>query len=265
MKKIMILQKLSIKHLVILLFTGTFSMPATGNTGDTIFYHEKNGTKIHVVKEGLFKRKDFFHVFFIDLGANRLDKSNMFTGAEHGSAADFPKLNNAKSISFSMHSMFGRRIAGSLSIMSGLGIDWVNYRFSQDVTIKEIGGVATQVPISSFIDDFSSMKKSKLTGSYINVPLLLRINFLKFFVAAGVTGGVNIGSHTKIVFVNSPGRKNKYKDHDIHLATFRYGYSMRAGFKNLSLFANYYTSPLFARNEGPRVYPFAIGISFNLD
>jgi hypothetical protein len=161
--------------------------------------------------------------------------------------------------------MFGRKIFDALSIMSGLGIDWVNYRFSTDVTIREINNVATQLPIASVINTFSYMKKSKLTGSYINIPLLLKIQFHKrFFLAAGVSGGLNIGSHTKVVFTDTNGKKQTFKDYNIHLATFRYGYTVRAGFNVVSIFANYYVSPLFSNNKGPQVYPFSMGISLKL-
>jgi hypothetical protein len=148
--------------------------------------------------------------------------------------------------------------------MSGLGIEWVNYKFSKQVTIKEIDDVATQVPIETVVNNFSYMKKSKLTGSYLETPLLLKLRFHRFFIAAGVTGGLNIGSHTKVVFVNINDKRQKYKDYDIHLATFRYGYTVRAGFRHLSLFTNYYVSPLFAKDEGPQVYPFTMGLSLRL-
>jgi hypothetical protein len=234
-----------------------------GNGSDTIMIYE-NSKKKHHVKINVLKNKKYYHNLFLDLGYNRLGKSNMFTGTEHESAAGFPRLKNSTSTSFSIYSMFGRRISGPLSIMSGLGIDWVNYRFSKDVTVKETDGVATQVPIEDVFNNFSYMKKSKLAGTYLNVPLLLKIKFRRFFVAAGVTGGLNIGSHTKVVFTDFFGNKNTYKDYDIHPATFRYGYSMRAGFRYLSLYANYYVSPLFAKNEGPQVYPFVMGISLQL-
>jgi hypothetical protein len=206
----------------------------------------------------------YYSDFHLDFGYNRLDKSNMFTGTTHESASDFPKLRNSASNSFAMYAIFGRKISNSFSIMSGLGINWVNYKFSKEVTIREINDVATQVSIESVLNSFSYMKKSKLTGSYLEIPLLLRIHFHKFFIAAGVTGGLNIGSHTKVVFVDTHGRKQTYKDYDIHLATFRYGYALRAGFRHFSLFTNYYVSPLFAKDEGPQVYPFSIGLSLRL-
>jgi hypothetical protein len=236
------------------------------NEGDTIFINRKNNKSTwFVVTDGqVFKNKMYYSDFHLDFGYNRLGKSNMFTGTMHESASDFPKLRNSGLTSFAMHAVFGRKISGLLSIMTGLGIDWENYKFSKEVTIKEINDVTMQVPIESVLPSFSYMKKSKLIASYLEVPLLLRMHFHKFFIAAGVTGGLNIGSHTKVVFVDRNGKKQSYKDYDIHLATFRYGYALRAGFRYWSLFANYYVSPLFAKGEGPQVYPFSMGISWRL-
>jgi hypothetical protein len=237
---------------------------AAGNENDTIVVYGERYKKNYVIKSKIFKNRKYYHDLFVDLGYNSLDKRNMFTGAEHESAADFPRLRNSTSTSFSIYTMFGRKIVGPLSIMSGLGIDWVNYKFSKDVTIVEIDNVATQVPIADILNNFSFMKKSKLTGSYLNVPVMLKMKFRGFFVSAGVIGGLNIGSHTKIVFYDTWGHKEKYKNYDIHLAMFRYGYSVRVGFLNSSLYVNYYVSPLFAKNEGPQVYPFVIGLSVNI-
>jgi hypothetical protein len=266
MEKMIVLKTQCIKYLALSLFIWAFVLPVVaGNETDTIIYREKNNSKWYVIRDGMvFKNKKYYSDFHLDFGHNRLDKSNMFTGTTHESASGFPKLRNSASTSFAMYAMFGCRISGSLSIMSGLGIDWVNYRFSKDVTIREINDMATQVSIESIIPSFSFMKKSKLTGSYLEVPLLLKLRFRRFFVAAGVTGGLNIGSHTKVVFVDMKGKKQTYKDYDIHLAPFRYGYTVRAGFRFLSLFTNYYVSPLFAKDEGPQVYPFAMGISLKL-
>jgi hypothetical protein len=249
-----------------LLFTATFSLSAAaGNENDTIFYHEKNGTKTYIKRNSVFKGSKYYSDLFLDFGYNRLDNRNMFTGAGDVSAAGFPKLRNSASKSFSIYAMFGRKISGAFSVMSGLGFDWVNYRFSKDVTLREIDGYATQVPIASVVSNFSYMRKSKLAGSYINVPVLLKIRFhRRFFVAAGVVGGLNIGSHTTVAFTDKYSNKHSFKNYDIHLATFRYGYTARAGFSFLSLFANYYVSPLFSKNEGPQVYPFAMGIALKL-
>jgi hypothetical protein len=266
MKKIFISRKWSVKQMILLLLALTFSLSViAGNESDTVFYSEKNGKKRFIVKDvKIFHGHKYYSDFYVDLGYNRLDKSNLFTGSTHESADGFPRLRNSSSASFSMYAMFGRKYTKFFSIMSGLGIDWVNYRFNQNVTIRDIDGVATQVFIKDVLNTFEFMKKSKLTATYLQVPVLLKFDFRKFFVAAGVTGGVNTGSHTKIVFNDTNGKKQTYKGYDLNLATFRYGYALRAGFHSLSLYANYYVSPLFAKNEGPQVYPFVVGISLTV-
>jgi hypothetical protein len=160
--------------------------------------------------------------------------------------------------------MFGRRSNRFLSIMSGIGIDWTNYRFSHEVTLRDIDGVATQVPISSVLNTFSFTKSSKLSVSYLQIPLLLKLDFHRFFIAAGVTGGLNMSSRTKIVFIDTRGKKQTYKGYDLDLATFRYGYTLRAGFRCFAVYVNYHVSPLFNKGEGPQVYPFSTGISLKL-
>jgi hypothetical protein len=234
-----------------------FSLPAPARkepvcNSDTVIHYERHRT---------FFKKHYTEMY-LDLGGNQLDKSNLFTGKEHETASGFPKLNYSKSISFAMYAMYGRRFSKTFSIMSGLGMEWVNYRFSKDVTIREIDDFATQVPIESIFDNFSNMRKSKLAGTYLTVPLMLRINFSRsFFVAAGVSGGFNINTHTKIIFDDVSGDKHKYKDYNVHMNPFKYGYVLRAGFDWISLFANYSASPLFSKNEGPQVYPFTVGLS----
>jgi hypothetical protein len=151
MKKIFILRKWAVRQMILLLLALVFSIPIiAGNEKDTIFYKEKGVLKPYVVKETRFiLAKKFYTNLFLDYGISKLDKHNLFTGATHESAGDFPKLRR-NSNSFSFYVMFGMRNSGFLSIMSGMGMDWVNYRFSQDVILKDIDGVATQVPQNSF-------------------------------------------------------------------------------------------------------------------
>lgn len=254
--------------LISLVYMSAFSLSAVaGGENDTIIYRDNDNDKqynitIRTVKK--FKYNKYYSAFVLDFGYNRFDDRNMFTGERHQSAANFPKLRNSKSTSFAMYAMFGRKIFKTLSIASGLGVKWENYRFSKAVTIKEIDDIAMSMPIESVLHNFSYMKKSKLADSYLEVPLLLKLHLNRFSVSAGVTGGLNIGSHTKVVFIDKNSRKQTYNDYNIHLPTFRYGYTARAGFRYVSIFANYYPCPLFAKDMGPQVYPFTIGVSLSL-
>jgi hypothetical protein len=56
------------------------------------------------------------------------------------------------------------------------------------------------------------------------------------------------------------GDKNKDKNRsDFFLSPFRYGYTARAGYGFLKIFANYYNTALFEKGKGPQLYPFTIG------
>ncbi|MDR2287362.1 MAG: PorT family protein [Prevotellaceae bacterium] len=263
MKKIFISGKKSVRQTILLLLAWTFSLSAIArNENDTVFYREKDIVKYYAVQETrIILGQKCYVSMFLDFGADMLDKRNMFTGSMHASAGDFPKLRNSGISSFSIYSMVEKRSSGFFSIMSGIGIEWANYRFSHDVTIKDIDGVATQVPVSSIFNTFSYMKKSKLAATYVQIPLLLKLDFRRFFVAAGVTGGINLNSRTKVVFVDTRGRKQTYKSYDVNLAPFKYGYTVRAGYGLLAIYAHYYVSPLFSKGEGPKVYPFVTGVS----
>jgi hypothetical protein len=263
MKKIFISGKRSVRQTILLLLAWTFSLPAIArNETDTVVYREKDVFNQYWVKETRFiLAKKYYTTMFLDFGTDMVDRRNMFTGSMHESAGDFPKLRNSGVSSFSIYLMCGKQNSGFLSVMSGIGIEWVNYRFRQDVTIKDINDVMTQIPVSSMFNTFSYMKKSKLMAPYFQIPLLLKLDFHKFFVAAGVTGGVNMFSRTKIVFVDTRGRKQTYKGYDVDLATLRYGYTVRAGYGIFAVYVHYHVSPLFSKGEGPQVYPFATGVS----
>jgi hypothetical protein len=266
-----------------MLFICGFSLSVSAQKSqesDTLVYYLKvrENKKVKVVEKSkdyrlfVFGKKQYYSFLTFDIGTNRLDDSNFFTGSEHESAWDFPGLIESKSRAFAITAMCGRRIVNNFSIVSGMGIEWANYRFNKDITIREIDGVVTQIPAASVLGEISYMKKSKLTGTYLNIPLLLRLDFKafkaplanRFFIAAGVIGGFNFNSHTKMVFTDTFGKKQKYKDYDIDLATFKYGYTIRAGFDFIDVYVNYFVSPLFEKNKGPQVYPFSIGVSFSL-
>jgi hypothetical protein len=266
MKRIITLKTLSIQHLLLLFVAGIFCIPLSAiNSNDTIFYHDKNGKKTYWTRDSKIGRnKKHYYDLYLDFGHNQVDHRNLFTGREHTSAADFPDLNYARSRSFAMYAMYGMKFTRSLSLMSGLGIEWHNYRFTNNMTIREIDGMVTQTPIAAVVGDFSKVKRTKFTTTYLNVPLMLRLHFNRFFVAAGVFGGYNIGSHTKIVFNDANGSKHKHKDYNMRTATFEYGYTVRAGWRCIALFTHYYLNPLFDKDKGPQVYPFTIGVSLKL-
>ncbi len=96
----------------------------------------------------------------------------------------------------------------NFGIVTGMGLSWYNFRFDKDITIIEDAetGIVRKDPLDASWD----IKKSKLTMSYLTVPVLLEYQFnidhSKLFISTGVIGGLELGSHTKIKYKNGKAR-----------------------------------------------------------
>ncbi|TAH44338.1 MAG: hypothetical protein EYC69_00615 [Bacteroidetes bacterium] len=174
------------------------------------------------------------------------------------------ELRQEKSISVSLNLLQKNfEIAKSnLWFFTGLGINWNNYRFDNNISILSAN------PISTFADTNSTIKyeKSKLVASYLTAPIMFeyftgRDKKRAFHIGAGAMLGLRIGSHTKQKY-EQDGKTYKPKTHDdFNLNPFRYGFRVALGYGGFNLFADYYASTLFKENKGPSLYPVAIGIT----
>lgn len=193
---------------------------------------------------------------------NFLDSEN--TLSREGDAW-FMDLNTSRSwavnINFAQFSLgFGTSHAG---ILTGLGLEFCNYFFDNDNSVLEVNDVLIADPL------FGNVSKSKLTTTYLRVPLILEIQFpntirsKRIFLSAGVVAGLKLGSHTKVVYKDEGGKnKDKNRD-DFNINPFRYGLTARLGYGNISFFGDYYFTQMFVDEKGPELHPFTIGLSFN--
>jgi hypothetical protein len=171
-------------------------------------------------------------------------------------------LNSGKSMNFNLN--FAQQSIGftkHLGIVTGLGINWNNYRFDGNNNIRknDIGVIVTD----SLVD---KLEKSKFTTVYLTLPVMLEIQIPAdnhhINIAAGFIGAIKLGSHTKMVFENG----DKIRSHnDLSLNLLRYGPTARIGYGNLQIFGTYYLTPLFQPGKGPGghvLHPFEIGLAF---
>jgi len=150
-----------------------------------------------------------------------------------------------------------------VGLLTGLGLEFSNYFFDNDNTIHEMSDLI----VADSLD--GNVSKSKLTTTYLRVPLILEVQFPntirahRVFLSAGIVAGLKLGSHTKVVYKDDGGKnKDKNRD-DFNINPFRYGLTARLGFGNMSFFGDYYFSPLFVEDKGPELHPFTVGLSFN--
>ncbi len=154
-------------------------------------------------------------------------------------------------------------IKNHLGLVTGLGLEYCNYRFDNNVILEKVDN-----KLGGFYDESQDRdyKKSKLVVNYLNLPILLEYqtnahdNLNSFHIAAGVTGGLRIGSHTKIVYSADKENKDKVRD-DFYLNPFKMDLTAKAGWGILNLTANYSLTKLFKTDKGPELYPFTVGIT----
>jgi len=185
---------------------------------------------------------------------------------------EFMDLNTGKSwnmnLNFAQYSI--NLINNKFGIVTGLGLEWNYYRFDNNNTIqKDDDGVIVTDEIT-YMDRI--VEKSKLSTTYATVPIMFEWHSSAsqsrgVVVAAGVIGGIKLGSNTKIVYrydENGDTNKDKRRD-DYNLSPFRYGVTARIGVGDWLIYGNYYLTSLFEKNKGPELYPFSLGIALSFE
>jgi hypothetical protein len=149
-----------------------------------------------------------------------------------------------------------------IGLLTGLGLEFNNYFFDNDNTIIERDDYVVDSLLTG------NVAKSKLTSTFLRVPLILEVQFpntiraKRVFISAGIIAGLKLGSHTKIVYKENGKNKDKNRD-DFNINPFRYGITARAGYGNVSVFGDYYFTPMFVEEKGPQFHPFSVGLAFN--
>ena len=221
-----------------------------------------NGTYVNVDKDE--RRKNWSgsfnpHWAGLEVGMNMFSQTDysMYNGNE------FFDLIPGKSLSWNLNfaEWAFKNERNNFGLVTGLGFTFSDYTFDQPVTIAKENGGGMIVPVPL---DPNGLKKSKLSMTYLTAPLMLevktplRMGSSRLYLAGGVIGGLNIGSHTKYKYRHD---KEKFKS-NFNINPFKYDITGRIGFGDLCIFANYSLSPLFKDGKGPELYPLMVGISF---
>jgi len=180
------------------------------------------------------------------------------------SGGEFMDLKVANSLDFNFN--FAEKSLGIIKnyvgIVTGLGLQYTNYRFTDDFSLTKMDDGILAKPTD--VDLF----KNRLSIWHLNLPLMVEFQIpvygenKRIKLAAGVIGGLRIGSRQVQKFmVNDEKQKIKIRD-DFYLRNFNYGFTARVGYGDVALFANYYPQTLFENCMGPEIYPVTVGIHF---
>ena len=224
-----------------------------------------NGTHVNVSKEP--RQKNWTgnfnpHWAGLEFGLNMFHQTDysLYTGMGYG---EFFDLNQGKSLTVNLNIFewaFSNE-ANNFGLVTGLGFSFSDYTFDRPLTIEKDFDRNRIVPVEL---DPEGLKKSKLNTTYLTAPLMLeiktplRMGSSRLYIAGGVIGGINIGSHTKFKYKND---KEKDKS-NFYINTFKYDLTGRIGFGDVCVFVNYSMTPLFETGRGPELYPVMFGISF---
>lgn len=233
---------------------------------------EKDGsTRVNVIgredseNRGLTRRRKGFDGNWrgLEIGLNNFVNDDFSTSP--GPDAYFMELRTAKSWNVNLNILqYDFAIAGDhFGMVTGLGFEFNDYRFTNNVSIEKQDRFI--VPVD-YDEAGIQLEKTKLSTLYLTVPLLIEFQARKnswhrVYFSAGVIGGINLGSHTKVVYRDGSGKQKDKERDDFYLSPFRYGLTFRTGYRSLNLFANYYPTPLFQKNRGPELYPVSVGLS----
>ncbi len=172
-------------------------------------------------------------------------------------------------------------------LVTGLGTNWNNYRFSKNTRLN-----ADSSELRGYLDSGISIRKTKLSAWYFNIPLLFEFQTNRyhkknsFHIAAGMIMGVRISSHTKkyyneynknfditeydadidnyktIGHYTSPNYPKEKNFDDFYLNPFKWDATVRIGWGFINLFATYSVNTMFKKDKGPELYPWTVGLTF---
>jgi hypothetical protein len=193
---------------------------------------------------------------------NYLDKKNSLS---RNSSNEFMDLNTGASWAVNINFFeYGFPITKNVGLVTGLGMEINSYHFNNNNNLMK--DTITNIIVAKTAPSGVRYETSKFGDTYINVPLLLEVQFpigqkgKPLYFSGGVLLGAKISSTSKEIF-NLYGHEQKIRIHnDFNLSPLRYGFQGRVGYRAINLFATYYPTPLFVSNKGPELYPFNVGI-----
>lgn len=222
-----------------------------------------DSTAVEYSDNGPSDRLELTHFAGVDLGVNILLNSS--GGTEFDSTMNWLELDYARSLTWRLNLIEQkiRLYKDYVGIMVGAGITYNSYGLRNNVKVVNTDSTGTTgIEIDPQLQDFT---KNTLRVTYLNVPVMLEFNTSdqlskSFHVSAGVTTGLKLGSLTRQKWENGDDKYNERVKGDFNFSPFTLDASVRIGYGNFTVFANYGLTPLFTKNDGPEVYPVSVGI-----
>jgi hypothetical protein len=149
----------------------------------------------------------------------------------------------------------------NIGLVTGVGLSFQSYHLDNNTTIS----IDENQKIHPSVIFYDSSQKSKLSITYIEVPILLEFQIPirnkanRLYFSAGLTGAKKLESHSKMKY-HKDGKREKLKSPDDYsIKDYKVAATLRMGYRCVNLFATYDLAPLFEDRKGPVLYPFSAG------
>ncbi len=200
-----------------------------------------------------------------EIGFNNYGYENSMSLPE---TISYMTLDENRSINFNLNfSQLDIGFTRHFGIVTGLGVNWSNYRFDKgnSIIVGADGNISELIPGGSI-----PVKKSKFSILYLNVPAMLEVQIPAGYrshlnLAAGVIGSLKLNAWTKIVYEDGEKIRN---NGNYNLNLLRGGVTARVGYQNFMIYGTYFLTPWFRELQGPGGYnlePFEIGLAFTIN
>lgn len=153
----------------------------------------------------------------------------------------------------------------NLGLTTGLGFNWRNYFLDMNKHLVEVNGVTGVYNAPAGVN----YEYSRLRTFHITIPLLLEWQPTfgtnqKFFVSAGVIGGVNTFASYKVKYTDA--NDNTIRDVEgkgLNVAPVSLDFHGQIGYGSWNVYAKYSPFSIFQSQKGPDVRAVSIGAMLN--
>jgi len=153
----------------------------------------------------------------------------------------------------------------TFGLTTGIGFDWHNYFLDMNTHLVEVGGITNVYDAPAGV----KYEYSRLRTFHITVPLMLEWQPTfgrnhKFFMSAGVIGGVNTFASYKVKYKDADGNSiTKVEGKGLNVAPLSLDFSGQIGYGAWSVFAKYSPFSIFQSGKGPEVRAVSLGAVLN--
>lgn len=232
---------------------------------DTIPVQDKDGNEKDSKDFGMtYDSKDLTYWGGFEVGVNML----MNSAFQPSFNSTHLEVDPAQSFSYSFNFLEQRiKIAKDyFGIVTGVGFTNSRYGFKNDRMRLAANADSTWGYNDTTLS--SGFTKNQLRVNYFNIPVLFQINTSRdedknFHISFGAIGGIRMSSKVKYKYDVLGGQNDNKEKGRYNINPFQCAATVRLGYRDFGLFANYNLLSLYENGKSEDAYPLTFGASFH--